>query len=51
MNGKMGTFSREHGILVVDTGSGRPAVTFSAILGRQILYSTHHDSELLPSKR
>jgi hypothetical protein len=51
VNGKQGAFSRERGILVVDTGSGAPGVTFAAILGRQIAYSTHHDSELLPSKR
>ena len=51
VNGKKGAFSRERGILVVDTGSDTPGVTFAAILGRQIAYSTHHDSELLPSKR
>jgi hypothetical protein len=51
VNGKKGAFSRERGILVVDTGSDAPGVTFAAILGRQIAYSTHHDSELLPSKR
>jgi hypothetical protein len=51
VNGRNGAFSREHGFLVVDTGRGTPGVTFAAILGRQIEYSTHHDSELLPSKR
>ncbi len=51
MNGRNGAFSREHGSLVVDTGGGATGVTFAAILGRQIEYSTHHDSELLPSKR
>jgi hypothetical protein len=50
VNGKMGAFSRERGILVVDT-SGGTGVMFTAILGRQIAYSTHHDSQLLPSKR
>jgi hypothetical protein len=48
INGKNGAFSRERGFLVVDTGDG---VTFAAIIGRVIDYSTHHDSELLPSKR
>ena len=51
VNGKKGAFSRERGILVVDTGSDARGVTFAAILGRQVAYSTHHDSELLPSKR
>ena len=51
VNGKKGAFSRERGILVVDTASDSPGVSFAAILGRQISYSTHHDSELLPSKR
>jgi hypothetical protein len=51
VNGKEGAFSRERGILVVDTGSDAPGVTFAAILGRQIAYSTHHDAQLLPSKR
>jgi hypothetical protein len=51
VSGKKGAFSRERGILVVDTGSDSPGVSFAAILGRQIAYSTHHDSELLPSKR
>ena len=51
VNGKLGAFSRERGILVVDTGTGAPAVRFTAILGREITYSTHHDSQLLPSKR
>lgn len=46
----MGTFSRERGILVVYT-SGTTRVTFTAIIGRQLAYSTHHDSQLLPSKR
>jgi hypothetical protein len=50
VNGKMGAFSRERGILVVDT-SGASGVTFTAILGREIAYSTHHDAQLLPSKR
>jgi hypothetical protein len=50
VNGNKGAFSRERGILVVDT-SGGAGVTFTAILGRQIAYSTHHDSQLLPSKR
>jgi hypothetical protein len=50
VNGKMGVFSRERGILFVDM-SGATGVTFTAILGRQIAYSTHHDSQLLPSKR
>jgi hypothetical protein len=48
INGKKGSFSREHGYLVVDTADG---VTFAAIIGRVIDYSTHHDSVLLPSKR
>ena len=48
INGKKGAFSRERGFLVVDTGDG---VTFAAIIGRVIDYSTHHDSQLLPSKR
>lgn len=51
VNGKKGVFSLERGILVVDTGSGDPGVTFAAILARQVTYSTHHDSVLLPSKR
>ena len=51
VNGKKGAFSRERGILVVDTGSDSPGVSFAAILGRQIAYSTHHDAQLLPSKR
>jgi hypothetical protein len=51
VNGKKGAFSRERGILVVDTASDAPGVSFAAILGRQIAYSTHHDSQLLPSKR
>ena len=48
INGKKGAFSRERGYLVVDTADG---VTFAAIIGRVIDYSTHHDSVLLPSKR
>jgi hypothetical protein len=51
VNGKNGAFSRERGYLVVDTGGGAGGVTFAAIIGRVIDYSTHHDSELLPSKR
>jgi hypothetical protein len=51
VNGPNGRFSREHGFLVVDTGGDEPGVTFAAIIGRVIEYSTHHDSELLPSKR
>jgi hypothetical protein len=51
VRGKKGAFSRERGILVVDTGGDSPGVSFAAILGREIAYSTHHDSELLPSKR
>jgi hypothetical protein len=52
VNGRNGAFSRERGFLVVDTGRSAPAgVTFAAILGRQIEYSTHHDAQLLPSKR
>jgi len=50
VNGNMGAFSRERGILVVYT-SGTTRVTFTAIIGRQLAYSTHHDSQLLPSKR
>jgi len=50
VNGKNGAFSVERGFLVVDTEDG-PGVTFAAIIGRVIDYSTHHDSELLPSKR
>jgi hypothetical protein len=49
VKGKMGAFSRERGILVVTTGA--TGVTFTAILGRQVAYSTHHDAQLLPSKR
>ncbi|HET7128149.1 MAG TPA: hypothetical protein VFJ93_03640 [Gaiellaceae bacterium] len=51
IKGENGAFSREHGFLVVDTGGASGGVTFAAIIGRVIEYSTHHDSELLPSKR
>ena len=51
VNGKKGTFSRERGFLVVDTGGGSGGVTFAAIIGRVVEYSTHHDALLLPSKR
>jgi hypothetical protein len=52
INGRDGAFSRERGFIVVDTGgTSPPRVTFAAILGRQVTYSTHHDAELLPSKR
>ena len=51
INGKNGAFSRERGFLVVDTAGASGGVTFAAIIGRVIEYSTHHDSELLPSKR
>jgi len=50
VNGKNGAFSVERGFLVVDTGD-EPGVTFAAIIGRVVEHSTHHDSELLPSKR
>jgi len=51
VNGKNGAFSRERGFLVVDTGGAAGGVTFAAIIGRVIDYSTHHDAQLLPSKR
>jgi hypothetical protein len=47
-----GAFSRETGWLVVDMSSGSPPrVEFAAILARDVVYSTHHDAQLLPSKR
>jgi hypothetical protein len=51
INGKNGAFSREHGFLVVDTEGDERGVTFAAIIGRVVEHSTHHDSQLLPSKR
>jgi hypothetical protein len=47
-----GSFTRETGQVVVDlTGGSSPTVRFFGLRDRQIVYSTHHDSVLLPSKR
>jgi hypothetical protein len=47
-----GVFTRETGWLVVDmSSSSPPRVEFAAILARDVVYSTHHDAQLLPSKR
>ncbi|MGZ4334948.1 MAG: hypothetical protein ACXVRJ_11850 [Gaiellaceae bacterium] len=52
VNGRHGAFTRETGWLVVDTSdSAPPRVKFAAILARNVTYSTHHDAQLLPSKR
>jgi hypothetical protein len=47
-----GSFTRETGQVVVDlTGGQEPAVKFFGLRNREIAYSTHHDAQLLPSKR
>jgi hypothetical protein len=47
-----GSFTRETGQVVVDLSGGRkPAVRFFGLRNREISYSTHHDSQLMPSKR
>jgi hypothetical protein len=47
-----GSFTRETGQVVVDQANGRtPAVRFFGLRRREIAYSTHHDAQLLPSKR
>lgn len=52
VNGRHGAFSRETGWLVVDMSDGTPPrVKFAAILARDVIDSTHHDAQLLPSKR
>jgi hypothetical protein len=52
VNRRQGAFSRETGWLVVDmSASSPPRVKFAAILARETVYSTHHDAQLLPSKR
>jgi hypothetical protein len=52
VNGRNGAFSRESGWILVDTTTGvPPRVRFVAVLGRQVVESTHHDAVLLPSKR
>jgi hypothetical protein len=52
VNRRQGAFSRETGWLVVDmSGSSPPRVKFAAVIAREIVYSTHHDAQLLPSKR
>jgi hypothetical protein len=47
-----GSFTRETGQVVVDlTGGHSPAVKFFGLRNREIAYSTHHDAQLMPSKR
>ena len=47
-----GSFTRETGQVVVDLTAGRtPAVRFFGLRNREVSYSTHHDSQLLPSMR
>jgi hypothetical protein len=47
-----GAFTRETGQVVVDLAGGRtPSVRFFGLRNREISYSTHHDSQLMPSKR
>ena len=47
-----GSFTRETGQVVVDlTGGHTPAVKFFGLRNREIAYSTHHDAQLMPSKR
>jgi hypothetical protein len=47
-----GSFTRETGQVVVDLSGGHtPAVRFFGFRNREISYSTHHDAQLLPSKR